>query len=939
MNRRLHYSILILLIAVGLLHSCPASFLPAELSVYKDIEPPEVKIITPVQGSYFESTVTVSGTVRDISDTGEVRTGVPADFISSCYWGIQGELSAGGDIEIASDGTFSFTFSSFAYTGQIVLTVTAEDLNGNISSASIILAPDQDGPFLSISSPGDYSEYATMVTLAGSVVNSLEDGDTTEVVSDVSYRVPGSDISGFVSIDSDGRFSTTLNVSVLDGSNTIEVTAEDLNGNETMVIITIVKPEEGGDISGFTVTPGNRQVTIEWDEVQGAVSYSLSESNYGLEQTDVTSPYIWEGLENGSVYSFELTASLPGDGSSDAVSSLVSAMPLSSMSLTPWVRDVGFRTITIEWWDSPDIDRYLVERAESPDGPWEAWRNTAEHLFTDDRVAAETLYYYRVSPASYLDIVSNPTSGMASPFNNYQQVARIPTDDSAYDVVVHDDKAFISVAAEGTFVADISDPVSPGTAEQILDYYGMVNAYTIDGNNLFIVSDNTTVSILDITDCYEPTLVSTVTVPWLATGVDVSGDYLAVGDWGGNLTIANVTNRSNPSVLNTTAINGGIDGLDIEGDWVYMVSDDGLTVADIGTPESPVVTATSVTNASCAIDIDGTTAYLAESYQGLAVTDVTAPSSPGAVAATASGAHMKDVVAVHPYVYLNGSSFYVIDAEDPANPEVVVTRSTPSYYNYGLYVDDGFAYVACDTVGVVIFSVADARHSAAPEYVASMSNHEILSFDGSRACSTYWTGSEGRAYITDLSGSSSPELIFNGDTNISEIEVCGDYAFIANRADGLAIIDISDPANPSEPIFVETAIGPNYSAEDVDVAGEYAYIANYYGGLAIVDLADPTAPGALRIVNDGYYANAIEIQEGWGFVAGGRYDKGLVILDVSDPDNPGTAIVTNLDDHIARDITIWNDLALVAVDDVGLAIVDVSDPENPGTPRIRVNNG
>ena len=247
-------------------------------------------------------------------------------------------------------------------------------------------------------------------------------------------------------------------------------------------------------------------------------------------------------------------------------------------------------------------------------------------------------------------------------------------------------------------------------------------------------------------------------------------------------------------------------------------------------------------------------------------------------------------------------------------------------------MDDGFAYVACDTVGVVIFSVADARHSAAPEYVASMSNHEILSFDGSRACSTYWTGSEGRAYITDLSGSSSPELIFNGDTSISEIEVCGDYAFIANRADGLAIIDISDPANPSEPIFVETAIGPNYSAEDVDVAGEYAYIANYYGGLAIVDLADPTAPGALRIVNDGYYANAIEIQEGWGFVAGGRYDKGLVILDVSDPDNPGTAIVTNLDDHIARDITIWNDLALVAVDDVGLAIVDVSDPENPGTP-------
>ncbi|MBU8913659.1 MAG: hypothetical protein KOO61_06510 [Spirochaetales bacterium] len=71
-------------------------------------------------------------------------------------------------------------------------------------------------------------------------------------------------------------------------------------------------------------------------EVPGAEEYELLEYAYWQSRSDVTSPYVWDGLRNGIVYSFQLTARMESGGD-DAVSAVAQSTPFSARDLAPWV--------------------------------------------------------------------------------------------------------------------------------------------------------------------------------------------------------------------------------------------------------------------------------------------------------------------------------------------------------------------------------------------------------------------------------------------------------------------------------------------------------------------------------------------------------------------------------------------------------------------------
>ena len=62
--------------------------------------------------------------------------------------------------------------------------------------------------------------------------------------------------------------------------------------------------------------------------------------------------------------------------------------------------------------------------------------------------------------------------------------------------------------------------------------------------------------------------------------------------------------------------------------------------------------------------------------------------------------------------------------------------------------------------------------------------------------------------------------------------VVGNYAYIADNASGLQIIDISNPSAPTLKGTYDTSY-----ARDVAIAGNYAYIADYDAGLKIIDIS------------------------------------------------------------------------------------------------------
>ena len=74
----------------------------------------------------------------------------------------------------------------------------------------------------------------------------------------------------------------------------------------------------------------------------------------------------------------------------------------------------------MEWYraKSVNVDMYTVERSLSADGPWEIRRNLTGSVFTDTQLDHDTEYHYRVQPAEYPDIVSEPGSVIPARFHD-----------------------------------------------------------------------------------------------------------------------------------------------------------------------------------------------------------------------------------------------------------------------------------------------------------------------------------------------------------------------------------------------------------------------------------------------------------------------------------------------------------------------------------------
>ena len=70
-----------------------------------------------------------------------------------------------------------------------------------------------------------------------------------------------------------------------------------------------------------------------------------------------------------------------------------------------------------------------------------------------------------------------------------------------------------------------------------------------------------------------------------------------------------------------------------------------------------------------------------------------------------------------------------------------------------------------------------------------------------------------------------------------DVIVDGNYAYVADRTSGLAIIDVSNPASPGTPSYVPLNYqGATGYSEDVDIVDNYAYVAVDPIGLAVFPL-------------------------------------------------------------------------------------------------------
>jgi hypothetical protein len=152
-----------------------------------------------------------------------------------------------------------------------------------------------------------------------------------------------------------------------------------------------------------------------------------------------------------------------------------------------------------------------------------------------------------------------------------------------------------------------------------------------------------------------------------------------------------------------------------------------------------------------------------------------------------------------------------------------------------------------------------------------------------------------------------------------------DRALVANSLDGLALVDVSGPGDPT----VDSLLLGAGSSVDIELDGDRAYLANGGGGMKALNVLDPTGPFLL-----GSYDTAGIADESYSvcgkdsFAYVGWFNlPAFRSIDVTDPTNPRLAGSCAAFEY-AQDLAI-RDTLVYAADHYKFEVVNVARPRQP----------
>ena len=155
---------------------------------------------------------------------------------------------------------------------------------------------------------------------------------------------------------------------------------------------------------------------------------------------------------------------------------------------------------------------------------------------------------------------------------------------------------------------------------------------------------------------------------------------------------------------------------------------------------------------------------------------------------------------------------------------------------------------------------------------------------------------------------------------VRDITISGNYAY-AGDSNGLVILNIEDPTKPN-------LVGSYYAdgwVKEVTISGNYAYAVNS-GGLVILNIEDPANPTLVgNYTTD--YGRGLAISGNYAYVVVGPSGE-LIVLNIENPSNP-TLAGSYGDSAGFLDVTISGNYAYIAADYNGLVILNIEDPTNP----------
>jgi hypothetical protein len=394
---------------------------------------------------------------------------------------------------------------------------------------------------------------------------------------------------------------------------------------------------------------------------------------------------------------------------------------------------------------------------------------------------------------------------------NPLEVARVDTAYFGWDAKLSGDYVYLSTWCQGIRIYDVSNPMDPlyvATCDS-----GACGYISVSGSNLLVEKGMQDIDIWNISDPIYPIYVDTYGLPmmypnpWFASSGDLFCSSLFWGE------------------------------------------DKAVAVLDISDPASPVeVSQFGTTGYLGYIDIDGTTGYISDIYNG----------------------------------------FHIVDLSDPPQAmELGRSQAISSGYISGIAVREDYAYIVDINYGLFTYSVIDPAN---PESLNCWQNlgqfHPgVITIVGDYAYVGPYEGPN-RTWIFSLANPEAPALVDSADFAFSGKLYHGYLYYTPGRE--FRVVSLADPLNPQ---VIGSCALPFYFggfARDIAIAGDYAYVAYNVGGVQIINISDPTNPALVGSIQGSYM---------WGVAASGNtlayyqyranYPQSMIyIMDMTDPTDP-----------------------------------------------------
>ncbi|NHK32491.1 MAG: hypothetical protein FK730_14150 [Asgard group archaeon] len=427
---------------------------------------------------------------------------------------------------------------------------------------------------------------------------------------------------------------------------------------------------------------------------------------------------------------------------------------------------------------------------------------------------------------------------------------------------------------------------------------------------------------------------------WYYTkAVEANGDFLYAGQMAMFYSVV-VHDLSNPYVPSSANGWGFLDGFvtDIEtnGYLIYFTNYNATSGYSLKIlyAEDPMnlelITCDWASSKALGLAVQGEMVYVAAGDEGFYVLNASNKYSPVELDHFPLPGNCTDVIVDGNFAYVacGDEGVYALDVRDPSN-----IFATGLYDSPGNAIDlvkqGNTLFVADGTGGVQVLDVANPYH---PTFVTALMMSYVYCVDlyggilvvgaenGLHTISIQ--AGEGINYLEEAAY----ENPFS-NTQVYDIRVQGNIAYIAGGTDGLITVDVSDPDNPI--LLGQHAEGGSPFYRKLDIQGNYAYVADYGNGVRSYDISDPTNPIYLDYL---FYSYATDVCCYGEVVVVADGTLGVYFMNVTDPADIPSAFANFGGINNVTSLDIQGHLLYLVTEasaDVCFLVYDISDLSSP----------